>query len=148
MVEAQELVTTGVDALIDLLHHKKLIAVDEAARLIHVRESVLQNWIDLLVEEGIIGVEYKFITPYIFLRTDTAQTSAVLDIKQDFFEKAAKRNLDAAHVQQLWQLYLRENMPTIKEEFYRKLDQKRIPEAKHESLWAKYEQFLRGEAAQ
>lgn len=148
MGEAQEVVTTGVDTLIELLRKKKLVSVEEAAQIIKVKESVLQNWIDFLIEEGIIGVEYKFITPYIFLRTDEKQASIIFDTKEEFYRKALERNIDQTKIKQLWSNYLSSNLSTIKAEFYRKLDQRNIPESKRDTLWVKYEQVLRGEVSQ
>jgi len=148
MGEEQDLVTTGVDALITLLQQKKLVSIEDAAKLIHVRESVLQTWVDFLVEEGIVGVEYKFITPYIYLRTDEKQVTNLLDAKEDFYQKAALRNIDLVKTHQLWQIYLSQNIQTIKVQFFKKMDDRKIPESKRDGLWAKYEQFLRGEAEQ
>ncbi len=145
MGEAQEVVTTGVDALITLLQTKKLVSIEEAAKLIRAREAVLQTWVDFLIEEGIIGVEYKFITPYIYLRTDEKQVTILLDAKGEFYQKAGQRNIDPIRTHQLWQMYLSQNLPTIKVQFFKKMDDRQIPESKRDGLWAKYEQFLRSE---
>ncbi len=147
MGEAQEIVTTGVDALISLLRTRKLVSVEEAAKLIHVRESIMQNWVDFLIEEGIIGVEYKFITPYIFLKTEDAKASVLFDTKDEFFEKARARKIPDDKAKQLWKRYLTDHIASIKLEFYRKLEERKIPVSKQESLWAKYEQILQGDSA-
>lgn len=148
MGEEQEIVTTGVDTLIDLLRKKKLVSVEEAAKIINVREQIVQNWIDFLVEEGIVGVEYKFITPYIFLRTDEKQATVIFDTKEEFFRKALARGIEVPKIHFLWTRYLSSNLESIKADFFKKMDQRNIAESKRETLWVKYEQVLRQEVSE
>ena len=48
-------ITTGVDALLELLKSTEKIAMPDAAKKLNVPLDTLQSWVDFLVEERIIG---------------------------------------------------------------------------------------------
>ncbi|HEC96339.1 MAG TPA: hypothetical protein ENI59_01520, partial [Euryarchaeota archaeon] len=64
---AEKTIKTGVDQLIELLKRVEKIEMSKAAKEINVPLKTLQKWVDFLAEEGLIGIEYKFTTPYIYL---------------------------------------------------------------------------------
>jgi len=56
--------TTGVDALIDLLKNSKEMTYSEAARRLGVPDSLVEGWARFLEESGDLNVNYKLTTPY------------------------------------------------------------------------------------
>jgi tetratricopeptide (TPR) repeat protein len=74
-----ELIQTGVDGLIRLVEEKNRISVSDAAKELGVPVKTIEKWMDFLVEEEKIGVEYKFTTPYLY-RLDN-KPKDVKDIK-------------------------------------------------------------------
>ena len=62
-----EVIRTGVDELLDFLTHNDKTALSEVASKLKIDVNTLQAWVDFLVEESIVGIEYKFTTPYIYL---------------------------------------------------------------------------------
>ena len=77
----EEVVRTGVDDLLELLEHSAKIPLADAAAKLNVDAGVIQAWVDFLVEEGIVGIEYKFTTPYIYLNK-TVSGSKAEEIKE------------------------------------------------------------------
>ena len=65
--ESSSVITTGVDRLLEYLKGKDLVELKQAARDLGVPVVTLQSWTDFLVEENIVGVEYKFTSPFIYL---------------------------------------------------------------------------------
>ncbi len=58
-------VTTGVDALIDLVKKKKRISMEDAAKQLQLPLTTIEAWAAFLEEEDEIMIEYKFTTPYL-----------------------------------------------------------------------------------
>lgn len=140
-------IETGVDDLLKLLKKEEKISIAEAAKKLAVDANVLQTWVDFLVEESIIGIEYKFITPYIYLVKKTATSEEIaqkdpLEIKKDFYEQALARHIPVARVNLLWKQYLTNNIVEIKEQFVAKAKSKGLEDRMIEKLWNKYKMYL------
>jgi len=106
-------VKTGVDDLINYLRTKGKVSLKEASEQLKIPETTLQLWLDFLVEERIVGMEYKFTKPFIFLNEE--DTTDASNAEKD---KVGKATID-----------------TFKEEFFSNAKQKEIPESKILSLW-------------
>lgn len=139
MAPTNDIVTTGVDSLIKLLRKKGKASLESAAKELQVSEKLLQHWVDFLVEERIVGVEYKFVTPYIYLIN---QSDDSLDIKEDFFLRAKAKGFTDAKTEELWQEYLLNHMGSIKEQFFNRALQRNITPQKLDELWIKYKRML------
>ena len=59
------IIETGVDKLVNLVKQRGRISVKDAAGELGVSTTVIQEWVDFLEDEGIIGVEYSLTTPYL-----------------------------------------------------------------------------------
>ena len=62
--------------------------------------------------------------------------------KEEFFEKAKKRNISFQGINELWNRYIAENLKFIKEEFYKKTQSRRLSRAEADRLWQKYASYL------
>jgi len=140
---------TSADDLYDLVKAQKRITIDEAAKKLNAPLDVIRALVDFLVEEKIFGIEYKFTTPYIYISKETDKISLEHDkgdgliSKEEFFEKAQKRNMPVEKIHDLWHRYLNQNLDTIKKEFYLRSMQKNIPRTHIDALWNKYLSYIR-----
>jgi ribosomal protein L18 len=57
--------TTGVDALVDLVNERRTISFQDAAKRLRVPVSTVEAWAQFLEEEGLLSIKYSFTTPYI-----------------------------------------------------------------------------------
>jgi len=105
-------VKTGVDELLRLVETEKKISVPDAAKRLNLSEKAVQLWVDFLVEEHILGIEYKFTTPYIF------------SIKKS----GPRRVVDEAAY----------TLSDFKDVFITYCQQRQIPEDQHASLWKEH----------
>lgn len=123
-------IETGVDELIRFLEDKGKISLKDVAKAINIPEKTLQLWVDFLAEERIVGVEYKFTKPYIFLNVsqekkptdqkDNHKTDQSLEyFKNHFFELAKKKKLPEAKIQEFWLKHLSDAIDKKKEFFLR-----------------------------
>lgn len=141
-----DLITTDVDVFLDLIKKEGKIALSDVAQRLHVPLETIQAWTDFLVEEKILGIEYKFTTPYIFIEKEQAQkmTEQYLgfDTKELFCQKAQRRGLTPKQMRQLWLKYLHTYQDAIRDAFYRKAHERKLPEEKINQLWQKYAAYL------
>lgn len=147
MVQEINLVETDVDLLISLVKSKGTISVDDAAKSLRVPLAIVQRWVDFLVEEEILGIEYKFITPYLYLNKDisnpSASTTANFEDKEVFFSKSKARGLHIDRINKLWKQYLATNLDTIKDYFFTAAHDKGLSSGSIDRSWQQYYEYLK-----
>ncbi len=133
---------TDVDSFIELVKKKKKLTINEAAKELNVPLETVQAWTDFLVEEKILGVEYKFTTQYIYYNFDPDENLNMsftgFDTKEAFYEKARKKGLADSQIKLLWIKYISLNKASMRNLFFEKAREKQIPEEKIPVLWKRY----------
>lgn len=108
--------TTSVDRLMKLVEEKGKMSVSDAAKALGVSNDTAQAWVDFLVEEHILGIEYKFTTPYIYVHSkerlkavqeDQKEMLTLSDFKETFFARARHKNMPEEKIPQLWAEHLK-----------------------------------------
>ena len=93
-MDARQVIETGVDKLVELLKSKGKMSFRDAAKELGVGIEVIAEWADFLNEEGILGVEYKFTTPYLIERriskADLDKKVREFEDKKDIFVRKAE----------------------------------------------------------
>lgn len=129
-------VETGVDDLLSLLREKKKISLRDAAHELGVKESFVQSWVDFLVEERVLGIEYRFTKPYIFLNnakgldekpSENKQLQGLAALKQAYFAHAKEKGMPEEKVQTFWIKHLHDALEKRKEYFLREANKRRLP---------------------
>ena len=114
---------TGVDRMMSVLEEKGKLSLTDLAKALEMPEGTLQLWVDFLVEERILGVEYKFTKPFVFLNKKQEKKAIVQELpevdffKKEFFEEAKKRQIPTNQILDLWQNHLDEAIEKQKEFF-------------------------------
>ncbi|MFP4567384.1 MAG: hypothetical protein ACLFN8_00415 [Candidatus Woesearchaeota archaeon] len=138
-----EVIQTEVDRLIDILKTKKKIDIKSAAKELNVDEEIVQQWVDFLVEEKIISMEYDFTKPIISLVNNTKLKEEnpednIKKYKKKFQgEKQTKGNSEV-----IWKNHVLDNLEFMKPFFYTEADKRNL-ENKDE-LWEQYKQKVSG----
>ncbi len=143
-------VTTGVDALLQLLKERKKISLSEAAKELQLKESAIKLWVDFLVEEKIVGIEYKFTKAYLYLneteeeKEDDKKPENFQILKDEFKKRAHESNIDEAQIELLWERHLLSEIELQKTYFFQEAKTKKVPQI--EMLWESYKErtILRG----
>jgi hypothetical protein len=140
---------TDVDEFLDLIRQKGRISLQDAAKSLKIPISTIQAWVDFLVEEKIVGIEYKFTTPYVFMNVEQNEkaefrSAMQFDTKEEFYAKAQHRGLNAGQIKLLWLKYLNLNKNYMMKTFFEKSQERGINKAKAEALWSKYMDYLEG----
>lgn len=148
---SDEVVKTGVDELLDLLKENNKMPLVEVSRKLRVPVDVVQAWVDFLVEERILGIEYKFTTPYIYINKplDTAKNNSeeknsnAIDIifyKKQFWEKAKSNSIPESRMSDLWKNHLLQELELKKKYFFFEAQQRKIRNA--DQIWEEYMSIL------
>jgi hypothetical protein len=105
-------VKTGVDDLMDLLRQEKRISIPDAAKRLSQSEKAVQNWVDFLVEEKLLGIEYKFTTPFIYLNAPEKavsvlkQADTIETVRKEFLARAKEKGMPQDKLKALWENHL------------------------------------------
>ncbi len=107
-----DLIKTGVDGLLELVKSVEKISIPDAAKQLNIPQDTVQAWVDFLVEEKILGIEYKFTVPFIFFNEEVdieKSEEESIDIgffKRAFFERAKLKKIPDEKVEFLWKKHL------------------------------------------
>jgi len=145
-----ELVRTGVDELLDLLAHNVKMPLTEVATKLKVDVGVVQAWVDFLVEESIVGIEYKFTTPFIYLNKvvekkvdeDSAKEDKynIQYFKKQFWEKAKTNNIPMDQTEMLWKNHITQALDLEKKYFFFEAQRRKLANA--DQLWQEYSELI------
>ncbi len=145
----QEELRTDVDTFLELVKKYKKVSLLDAAKELNVPLQTVQLWTDFLVEEGIVGIEYKFTTPYVFIQEEKTGKAGFgfigFDTKEVFYDKARKKGIKEQQIRMLWLKYLNANEASMKKVFEDKCRERRLPSYKVVELWKKYHTYLKSE---
>lgn len=93
-------IETAVDSLVRLVKDKKLIALDDAAKLLGVPENIVNEWASFLEEDKILKIEYKMTKPYLKTAEDIVKiTQEKEDIANEKENMVRKLNYMLAAIQ-------------------------------------------------
>ena len=142
-------VKTGVDGLLDLLKQKEKVSLSEAAKKLGMDEQTVKLWVDFLVEEKIVGIEYKFTKPYLYLNKKEEKVKGKIieqekiDInhfKEDFEQRAKESSIPQQQVSFLWKDHVLNQLELEKPFFFREARKRGLQDI--EKLWEEYKQGL------
>jgi hypothetical protein len=145
----EETVTTGVDDLLEYLKGKDRIAMQDAAVVLKVPLTTMQAWVDFLVEEKILGIEYKFTKPFIYLNKDETikkkqiveKTTITLEqVKQEYMDRAAAAQIPQNKMRELWRAHVQQALAAKREYFFDQAGRRNAGNPR--KLWEDYQADL------
>jgi hypothetical protein len=149
MMDGESFLKTDVDGFLELVRMNKKLSVQDAAHQMKVSQKTIQAWVDFLVEENILGIEYKFTMPYVYLIQGSAERLEMptlgFETKEEFYRKGRTRGLSDNQIKFLWLKYVNANKGTMQKVFFEKAKDKGLDQIKAEELWQKYLSHLEAE---
>lgn len=141
-------ITTSVDTLIELLKKVDKIELSKAASDLSLPISVVQSWVDFLVEEKLLGLEYKFTTPYIYLNKEEIKKKEAIvtedvsidNFKEAFNKKASDKQISITQARDLWKNHLLQKFERKRDFFFREARKRGFFNS--EQLWIEYKNKL------
>lgn len=137
-------ITTTVDDLMKLVREKKKLSVGDAAKILHMPEKTVQSWVDFLVDEHILGIEYKFTTPYIYVHSEDRLKAVqkedkhytLKDFKEVFIKFAREKRMPEEKLETLWKEHLQYTLQTQRRYFVEECARRSVENA--EALFEDY----------
>lgn len=142
-------ITTGVDDLIEYLKGKDRVAMQDVATVLDLPLETIQSWVDFLVEEKILGIEYKFTKPYIYINKESTKQRPKLieetalsleDVKHEYFEHARQKRIPEQKIAELWMTHVQEALLHKRAYFLEQAQARRVKDA--EGLFRAYQRSL------
>jgi chromosome segregation ATPase len=90
-----ELITTGVDRLVQLIMQKKRISIDDAAKELSVPKVLIEEWADFLEEREVIGIDYQFAKPFLVYKEMSKQETNELSKQFEGRKEGFVRKVDS-----------------------------------------------------
>jgi hypothetical protein len=90
-----ELITTGVDSLVQLVMQKKRIGIDEASKALSVPKVLIEEWADFLEEREVIGIDYKLAKPFLVYKEMSKQETNELNKQFEGRKEGFLRRVDS-----------------------------------------------------
>lgn len=135
--------TTPVDSLVELVKQHKSIKLDQLSSYLKLPQSIIEKWLVILEEYGVIKVTYSGFEGYVYYNEKkTNKEVEIENIKSEFIEKCKEKNLTLNQIKPLWFKFLEKTKPKIKEEFISSNKKKGYPYAKIQLAWRKFEKDL------
>jgi len=146
----EDVVRTGVDELLDLLSSNTKISLTEVAAKLKLDVNVVQAWVDFLVEEGIVGIEYKFTTPYIYMNKKVDKREENILEKEDnynmqffkkqFWNKAKNNNIPEGQIEMLWKNHVIQALELQRKYFFFEAQRRKLTNV--DQLWQEYKELI------
>ena len=95
----EDVVTTDVDTLIELVKQRKRISFEEAAKKLGVGVNVIETWVSFLEEEGVIAVDYKFTTPFLVYPEGEKEKKSTASLNDNLGELDELLNIAHKHIE-------------------------------------------------
>lgn len=144
----EETITTGVDELIAYLRGKDRVSLQDATIVLNIPLDTLQAWVDFLVEEKILGIEYKFTKPYVYLNRDAVvedttpvqETPTLEAIRKAFLAHARDKRIPDEKMITLWRVHVQDGLERKRTYFIEQAMRRSAPDP--ERLWSEYRKDL------
>ena len=140
-----ETITTGVDALLELLKKTDKLPLFEAANQLRIPVDTLQSWVDFLVEERIVGIEYKFTKPYIYLnkeqpkKTKKSTLPQLKEVKKEYLARAKQKMIPEEKIPSLWGSHVHQELNALEPFFIEQAQKKGVTDThERKRLWKEY----------
>lgn len=141
-----ETITTGVDSLLDILRKNEKISLQDAASELHLPTDTLQSWVDFLVEERIIGIEYKFTKPYIYLNKEETKTQTksskgptLQELKDEYASRAKRKKIPQEKIASLWESHIHQELSYLEPFFTEQAQRRGVQDTRElRRLWQDY----------
>lgn len=146
-----DVLRTDVDDFVEFIRQRGKMSLNDVAKELGLDEKTVEAWTDFLVEERILGIEYKFTTPYVFMNSDDSGAQSQIaqggffESKEEFFQKAQEKKIPDYKAKILWFKYLELNEDKIKNSFVNKAKSRGISTDKISDLWRRYYRQLKAD---
>lgn len=138
---------TPVDDLVKIIIKKDPCSTTELSSQLRIPLELIERWLVVLEEFGIIKVHYKGLDGWVSLNKNSkfAKSKEDVDLEQlkdTFIGKCKEKNLSYDEITRLWPVFLKQNDQEIKSIFYTKAKDMGFDVDKTDRAWQRFETEL------
>lgn len=126
-------IETGVDQLVSYLKFHEPTNINDLAKALNTTPKIIESWAEFLIEEKIIGIEYRLTTPYLYLITDD-KNKDINYFRKEF--QGQDNSLNESMKEYNWKNYILQVIENHKTFFIREAKKRRLQNP--EKLWEEY----------
>lgn len=119
-------IETGVDKLVQLIKDRKKITLADAAKVLGVSKTVLQEWADFLQEEKVIDIDYKLTSTWLIEKKlteeDIKTKKSEFDNLKDNFIRKIESSIESVNHETEGIKQIKDEFEKIKKEVGSELD--------------------------
>jgi DNA-binding transcriptional ArsR family regulator len=137
--------TTSVDVLMDFIKKHQTTTVSQLVSYLKLPQSLIDRWLVILEEYGVVKVNYKGFEGIVELVKDKEEVDSSLnleELKGEFIQECKSQGYDYKDIALFWKKFVEINLDEFKKEFYESAKKKKYPESKIALAWKKYQQDL------
>lgn len=136
-------VVTGVDKLVSFLKGRGLVDMLDVSLELNIPLHVLQTWADFLTEEEVVGLEYKFTKPFIYLieKSTFKMNKELSDYRRSFEINAKKKSVPNSKTEFLWKNHMLDEVEKKRQFFFQQTNLRALDEP--EKLWTEYKKRIK-----
>ena len=138
---------TPVDKLIEIVKKNNNCSIELLRSQLNAPQEILERWLVILEEYGVINVHYRGISGYVTISNETKKESEdkkidVGKIKDIFIEKAKIKKVSYDKMQKLWPIFVLEYEKEIRDLFEDKAKDLGYDSQRIEKAWLKYKEEI------
>ena len=133
----EEIILTDVDKLVEILQKEKKMDLRLLAKKLNSSEDTVQKWVDFLVEEKILSVDYDFTKPIVSIIEKKQEKKE--DFKEDFLKYKQEYNKKTKKEKQSefsWKKHILDQLELMKHFFYSEAEKRKLKNINQ--LWEEY----------
>jgi hypothetical protein len=135
-----ESITTPIDELMKIIEKTKKISVDILVKQIKEKRELVERWIMVLEEKGVIKIENKGLSSFVSINQENLKDDFdFFSLKNNFLQKAKVKEIPYTKLNELWQKFLKVHEKQLFLEFKRtKLKKGKILNTELDKMWKEF----------
>lgn len=137
---------TSVDHLVEYVKDHNNCNMTDLKKEINVSTDLLEKWVTILEEYGVLKVKYKGLDAYVqFTEKETKEEKKSYDLelfRDLFIRKCKTKNMSYDKIKKVWPLFVSENEEEMKDMFAKKAKSEGMDMEKINVAWERYKKDL------
>ncbi|MFP4402352.1 MAG: hypothetical protein ACLFPL_03900 [Candidatus Nanoarchaeia archaeon] len=135
---------TPIDELVTYVKNRPGISLKELSTVFKVSETIMDRWISVLEEEGILRVEIHKLESLVYFKEREKRTKQIKveNIKEKFVQACYRKKISTEKTKELWKLFFNEFENDIKEQFEKESREKKFEIKKIPLAWKKFRESM------
>lgn len=138
---SDNILITPIDDLVSIVKSNRNSTITTLKFKLKVPMEILERWLVVLEEYGVIKVEYKGFEGFVNYVEKTKQSKGKFDIynlRNEFIESSKQKKISFGQMQKLWPKFISEYEAEIKKEFVEKAKSLGYDDFKIKKAWVKF----------